>query len=87
MINTKKHKNTLLILISLLILSCSEDNEFQQPPIPKYDLPQVFITTPNEENIISKDYWVKDGNITIVDRYDNICLEMESDFRGRGNST
>ena len=50
-------------------------------------LPKVYITTPNGVGITSRDKWVKEGNIRIVDENGVENLNVSSSFRGRGNST
>ncbi len=49
-------------------------------------LPQVHVTTNGNVGINSKTEWVG-GNITIFDKRGNESLSMNSEFRGRGNST
>lgn len=50
-------------------------------------LPKVYITTPNGVGITSKQEWVTDGNIRIIDENGNENLNVSSSFKGRGNST
>lgn len=81
-------KKILFFILPLFTLACT-DEEIEgpaQPEIPK-ELPKVFITTPDETNIVSKEEWVKDGNIVILDEYGNVAIDMQADFKGRGNST
>ena len=80
--------NILFFILPLFTLACT-DEEIEgpaQPGITK-ELPKVFITTPDETNIVSKEEWVKDGNIVILDEYGNVAIDMQADFKGRGNST
>ena len=81
-------KKILFFILPLFTLACT-DEEIEgpaQPGITK-ELPKVFITTPDETNIVSKEEWVKDGNIVILDEYGNVAIDMQADFKGRGNST
>ena len=82
-----KIKVIYFLLLSIFAFSCSEEKKETIPPIPVYDVPQVYITTPNGEKIKDKENWIKKGNILVVDRYDNVRLDVQSDFKGRGNST
>lgn len=85
---THRLKKILFFILPLFALACT-DEEIKgpaQPEIPK-ELPKVFITTPDETNIVSKEEWVKDGNIVILDGYGNVAMDMQADFKGRGNST
>lgn len=55
----------------------------QQPS----NLPKVYITTPNGVGITSKEDWVKNSTIRIVDENGNEDLNVATSIKGRGNST
>lgn len=50
-------------------------------------LPKVYITTPNGVGITSKEDWVKDSHIRIVDENGDEDLNVSTSIKGRGNST
>lgn len=93
-----KHKFLFLfwfIIASLLFISCNDNNitDFTETaPGPKtlpkvLPIPEVYITTPDNVGITSKTNWVKNSTIRIIDEYGIETLNMNTDIRGRGNTT
>ena len=81
----------LLTMMLLGITSCNDygddiDNNSDADNL-ETSLPKVYITTPNGVGITSKEDWLKDGNIRIVDENGDEVLNASSSFKGRGNST
>lgn len=52
-----------------------------------FDLPVIYVTTPQQTPILSKDDWVKDGNIRIWTTNGIINDLGGTSVKGRGNST
>lgn len=51
------------------------------------DLARVYITTPNQVEITSKEVWLEGCNIRIIDTKGKENLNVTTSVRGRGNST
>ena len=54
---------------------------------PKSGLPVIFIDTPNQQVIQSKEVWIEEADITIYQPDGNIDHQGSTSIRGRGNST
>ena len=54
---------------------------------PESGLPVIFIDTPNQQAILSKEEWIEDADITIYNPRSTIHHQSSTSIRGRGNST
>lgn len=54
---------------------------------PESGLPVIFIDTPNQQAILSKEEWIEDADITIYNPQSTIHHQSSTSIRGRGNST
>lgn len=83
----------VFIALSSLFVSCDNNGNNEGVNLSGdgdeivYTIPKVYITTPDNVEITSKENWLKGGNIQIYDKLGNLSLDMEADFRGRGNTT
>ncbi len=84
----------VILLLTMMLLGITSCNEYRDDIGNNSDadnleasLPKVYITTPNGVGITSKEDWLKDGNIRIVDENGDEVLNASSSFKGRGNST
>ena len=50
-------------------------------------MPKVYIETPGAAEIVSKENWMSNANITVYDEYGDLDLSAKTSIRGRGNST
>lgn len=57
------------------------------PAVMSTGLPVVVITTPNESPIVSKNDWMKDASMFILDQNGNIDYQGSLSVKGRGNTT
>lgn len=87
----------LSAIVCLMTVSCetpeadiqaSADKVEQEPEntIERY-IPKVCIETPNAAEIVSKEIWISNANITVYDEYGDLDLSVKTSIKGRGNST
>ena len=60
--------------------------EEPEEPEERY-IPQVHIKTPGGADIVSKEDWLGNTTIKVIDEYGEVDLSTTASIRGRGNST